>query len=92
MLSLTSPATSEARSHYNSSRPTLCKDGFPESKMELTAWVERTRSERGVAIIGLFGGEVTTRLRAGKIPIFPIQVPGIFDTYVLSQNIPEPGA
>ncbi len=73
---------------YNSSRPTLCKDGFPESKMELTAWVERTRH---------FWGEVTTRLRAWArkdssfTRYFPSKAGSRNLRYVLSQNIPEPG-
>ncbi len=57
-------------------------DGFPESKMELTAWVER--SERGVAIIGTFEGEVTTLKDSSFTRYFPSKAasfPGIFDTF-----------
>ncbi len=50
--------------------------------MELTAWVERTRSERGVAIIGI-GDDPSTRMGPPKASRNL--------RYVLSQNIPEPG-
>ncbi len=62
--------------------------------MELTAWVERTRSERGVTLIGTFGG-VTTRVRAWarKDSSFTLYFPSKVSRnlrYVQSQNIPEP--
>ncbi len=58
--------------------------------MELTAWVERTRSDRGVA----GGDDSCTRMGQERFqfhPILPIQ--GFLNLrFVQSQNIPEPGA
>ncbi len=60
--------------------------------MELTAWVERTRSDRGVA-----GGDDSYAHGPGKITVppdiqyFPSKVSWNL-RYVQSQNIPEPGA
>ncbi len=57
--------------------------------MELTAWVERTRSDRGVA----GGDDSCTRMGQERFqfhPILPIQ--GFLNLrFVQSQNIPEPG-
>ncbi len=95
MLSLTCPATSEARSQLQQLKARALWVWLSRKQMELTAWVERTKSERGVAIIGTFWGEVPTRLRAWarKDSSFTRYFPSKASRnlrYVLSQNIPEP--